>query len=1298
VFVKKIIKNSVYTCVIAILLSIAAYDSQAQVWQESYNKTLEVYYSENYSLALIEGKKALSLASSPLEKLYTLKVLSAICNESNDFDKGIVYSKQEVEICLSQSVADSVYIGSLNNLASNYLGNQKYEEAIPVLSSMVNIGKDIFDKSSLDRNQHLSDLGYAYYMIQNFDSAIFFLSEANTYLLTIDGGAEDYLMNQLTICQAYYQNNNLDLSLNRFQELKILLEANELTEEQLYAETLEGLALVYYTTSDFNNSKDTYEIASSTYSQLGFSINELEDLNSHLALVYLKTEDATKSDSVQALLSNKVSNQNLIINQLSLAHKKFLSGDLVGANNILSKVKDQLDPVNQDLMLAEYILLNTRINLKLNSYASIDSINSCVQIFFHHAKKAKEAEAYLVKSKIYKSQGENSNAITSLVSASQISSSVENSYPLKYNIVLDLLNIYLELNLLSEAKKEYSKISLDKEFGLKLSYTYAILLQINGYNFEAEEVLTKLLEGAKYPKLLEYQRAIAKVYLDLGQTKKSLEMYTIIDSYLENSSQKETVYFGENLAQLGRIHVILGEYNLAEDYYVKGIASLENNTKTLESDLASVYNSYAIFEQTIGNYDRANLFYVKAKQKAVNSPNLQVDIIQNLATLSQSQGNYADAIILLQEAITTYDKIYGQNHPYYATALQNLANAHSKNGDLHKAKSLLENAIDIDKNNGLENSISYINKMHNLGVILQETFEFRKAKETFTVVLEARKEQLGDHHPDYIYTLYNMAVLMQKMEVHSQAKLYFNEVIEKYDYQLKSFFPHLSEEEKSKYYSKINEAFTAYQDFAIEYSAIEPAIASDLYNFQLNHKAILLSSSKLLRNTIINSQDNNLISLYENWVDKKKSLAKYYSVPKKELALVGISIEQMAEEANTIEKELSLKSESFSKTFSEKEKNWQTVQKGLTTNEAAVEIIRLKKNIRSDSVWYAALVIKPELTYPTIVILKNGKELEKKFFNFYVNKIMFKLDDTQSYANYWQAINKELIGISKIYLSSDGIYNKINISTLWNSESNSFVLDELTVHHVTNTIELIEETKPLSFNSNFSLDLIGDPHFSQSKKDNYAISPLPSTRIEINTIDSLARTKNIHSILLVGKGASEVNIKKIESPSVIHIATHGFFLADKTQFEDVYSIGNNPLMRSGLLFSGAGKSFRGDRISFKGSINDEDGILTALEVLNINLSNTELVVLSACETALGEVKNGEGVYGLQRAFVIAGAKSILMSLWKVDDQTTKELMILYYQNLLDGENKFEALTNAQKKLKEKHNNPYYWGAFIISGI
>lgn len=218
---------------------------------------------------------------------------------------------------------------------------------------------------------------------------------------------------------------------------------------------------------------------------------------------------------------------------------------------------------------------------------------------------------------------------------------------------------------------------------------------------------------------------------------------------------------------------------------------------------------------------------------------------------------------------------------------------------------------------------------------------------------------------------------------------------------------------------------------------------------------------------------------------------------------------------------------------------------------------------------------------------------------------------------------------------------------------------------------------------------------------------LPATDEEGRHIASLLKVEP-----LLGASAVESRLKASRSPYILHLATHGFFLENQDDPPDkgqrgLGSLGfepgetgkfsgsklENPLLRSGLALAGANTWIRGDRLPGEA----EDGILTALDVTGLDLLNTELVVLSACETGLGEVRTGEGVFGLRRAFVLAGAKSLVMSLWKVPDQQTQELMKEFYLRVMDGEDKAEALRQAQLTIKARYPDPIYWGAFIFQG-
>ena len=177
---------------------------------------------------------------------------------------------------------------------------------------------------------------------------------------------------------------------------------------------------------------------------------------------------------------------------------------------------------------------------------------------------------------------------------------------------------------------------------------------------------------------------------------------------------------------------------------------------------------------------------------------------------------------------------------------------------------------------------------------------------------------------------------------------------------------------------------------------------------------------------------------------------------------------------------------------------------------------------------------------------------------------------------------------------------------------------------------------------------------------------------------------------LLGSSATERSIKNAVNHDILHIATHGYFLED----EAIHNT-PNPLLNSGLILAGATNFIRQGQNPLH---SEDDGILTAFEAMNLDLENTNVVVLSACETGLGTVQNGEGVYGLQRAFQLAGANYIIMSLWPVDDEATQYLMSEFYKQWAVKENVRDAFRQAQLSTRQKFNASYYWGAFVLIGL
>jgi CHAT domain-containing protein len=190
----------------------------------------------------------------------------------------------------------------------------------------------------------------------------------------------------------------------------------------------------------------------------------------------------------------------------------------------------------------------------------------------------------------------------------------------------------------------------------------------------------------------------------------------------------------------------------------------------------------------------------------------------------------------------------------------------------------------------------------------------------------------------------------------------------------------------------------------------------------------------------------------------------------------------------------------------------------------------------------------------------------------------------------------------------------------------------------------------------------------------------------VNNVQAHLQKRQYQTQVFLAENASEENLKQVRNPKILHISTHGFFIDKKSDNTHI-----SPMLRSGLLFAGVSDRSR----SYQSG--QEDGVLTAQEAANLELDETDLVVLSACETGLGDVKSGEGVYGLQRAFRVAGAKTLIMSHWKVDDAVTQELMSIFYEQYAVHHDTRRAFREARESVKKKHHEPYFWAAFEMFG-
>lgn len=833
---------------------------------------------------------------------------------------------------------------------------------------------------------------------------------------------------------------------------------------------------------------------------------------------------------------------------------------------------------------------------------------------------------------------------------------------------------------------------------------------------------------------------------DISQKSKSVEnlafLYIRIGEYADTErllkksiAQKETKYGKDSrklinsLNQLSKLYLITGKYAEAEKLAVKAanISQKVYGANTIR--YAESIGLLAELYLAIGDYQKAEENVQEVikirKAKLGDSHITMAAAYTNLALVKFNRGaqDTTEVLPLLNQAKDIYQKTFGEKHPLYAEALKNLAYYEIEKNHYDQAFQLLNQANQIWVTAFGERNVNSARVAMLMGDLYAKLKKFKTAENNYKQARKIYRKIFSDAHPEYVRALSKIGKIEFVRGRYKKANKILAETTKQYLNYIGTYFPVLSEGEKSKYWQLIRSDFEFFNTLAVQQAQrrSRQKLLGEMYNHTLATKALLLSSSKKVRNRILNSGDTQLINLYSQWVERKEFLTSILSMSEDQLKESDIKPRKVEKEIEQLEKELNKKSNLFAKGFEQKKYTWQDVQKTLKPGEAAIEIIRYREYTQdfTDSVRYAALIVTPKSKRsPQLVLLKNGYHLENRYLKYYRNSIRFRRKDRYSYKNYWEPIDKALAGIKRVYLSPDGAFNQVNVSSM-RIKDTTYVIDRTNVMLVSNTKDLVlkkqRSNNIASQGNNGSNEntavLFGNPVFydnansiklAQSaarKGDIGFITRLPGTEIEIQEVSKLMRNKGWKTTVYTSQIAQENNIRGLSNPRVFHVATHGFFVGNQqkemkgTEGLRSNQITSGPLHRSGLLTRGAG-----DLLAKTNNFYSEDGILTAYEAMNLNFDNTELVVLSACETGLGEVQVGEGVFGLQRSFLVAGADMLIMSLFKVSDDATQKLMTKFYQKWLATGDKRNAFVEAQKEIKAEYKYPLYWGAFNMMGI
>ena len=546
----------------------------------------------------------------------------------------------------------------------------------------------------------------------------------------------------------------------------------------------------------------------------------------------------------------------------------------------------------------------------------------------------------------------------------------------------------------------------------------------------------------------------------------------------------------------------------------------------------------------------------------------------------------------------------------------------------------------------------------------------------------------------------------------------------------------LSENEKISYLQKESFQFDYLPSISLLQRIIQPEIQKQIYANELVLKGMVLEDQQKILSNIRKSNDTSVLELYNQWSFNKAFLGKQFLLP---ISKRVSYLDSLEEATNQLEQQLSRISASFRNQQRDEAITTTDISNKLTNGEAAIEFIKFQLyNKRwTDSTIYAALLLLPGDSIPKFVPLFDERKLQyllqnatiSQFYPAANNSSEFSLAKRKSlYDLVWKPLEKYLTGVNTIYYSPTGLLHRIAFNAL-SYDTSHLLIDKYKLNQVLSTRSVVLPTytfqpSSVSLWGNIQYDFQRNVTDSQlyatargldtitSTFNFYAsdtrgsrgttFSKLPGTKSEMDSINTVCINAGIQIVNVSDTVATEEAFKALDgkSPQILHLATHGFFLPVKesksktgsntSSAENVFSVQQNPMFRSGLVLAGANSTWKGEIIPGR----KEDGILTAYEIAQMDLSRTDLVVLSACNTALGDLKGNEGVIGLQRAFKLAGVKQMILSLWNVPDQQTVELMTMFYRNLINHESTKEALRNAQLKMKEKYP-PYYWAAFVV---
>ena len=809
-------------------------------------------------------------------------------------------------------------------------------------------------------------------------------------------------------------------------------------------------------------------------------------------------------------------------------------------------------------------------------------------------------------------------------------------------------------------------------------------------------------EGVNFGQMGEFEKAIEK-------GSKSCDVF-------KNILGEDHLYYVRSLENLGNYYFQARDFNMAVKTQTKVVRIVEH-TDNLQY-ATSLYN-LAVYYHAMGEYGKAIETDTKVLTLITPEQSLYVSVLINLAAYYSDFGNVREAMKIAMQAQDLCERLGDYEISVYATIIANLAGYHFRLKDYDAALKLGHQALDMREKGLGKDHPDYASSLADLSVFYS-LLDSEKAIELGTQALNIRKHVLGETHPDYTNSLQNLARCSYLAGNYGEAYKLLNSSSQHRKEIMLNQFKGATSKERLNLWKKYGEEFAYLPMFCLKARAYE-SVGEVYDNSALFAKGLLLNAETSLRDLILESGDTAAEKQFESMQKIRTVLNKQYEKPIAERKLNCDSLENVAEQ---MERELLRSSKAYGDFTRNLTVTWQDVQKELGDADLAIEFLLLPE-LLTDTPLYVALTLKKGYDKPKMITLFEESELDAIPENrWYADTALCHL--------VWGQLGDELRGVKNVYFSPDGALYNIGIEHLPCSATENMG-ERYNMFRLSSTRELaIGREQPSAKSSALygGLQYYVPPTelLAYNQKKGYSwrsasrdvFEPLPETKTEVDNISALLKGHNYDApAIYAGDEGTEESFKALSGKRtrIIHLATHGCYItpdeADRQRKSEmqqrlaILRVGNDKglgteedeaLTRSYLAMSGGKMCWTSDTIP-EGL---DDGLLTAQEISRLDLRGCDLVVLSACETGLGDITS-EGVMGLQRGFKKAGVQSIVMSLWKVADRPTQEFMTEFYRHLTAGEGKRASFLAAQRFLKEKYptnlpnddGRPPYWASFII---